>query len=51
VKNKESIMGDLIVQARWVVTGTADRHTPVVIDQGAVLSKDGLVRPPARSTR
>jgi len=37
-------MGDLIVQARWVVTGTADRHTPVVIDQGAVLSKDGVVK-------
>ena len=44
LKNKESIMGDLIVQARWVVTGTADRHTPVVIDQGAVLSKDGVVK-------
>ncbi|SON57816.1 Atrazine chlorohydrolase [Hartmannibacter diazotrophicus] len=36
-------MTDLIVQARWVVTGIADRHTPNVIDDGAVLSRDGEI--------
>ncbi|WP_158046734.1 amidohydrolase family protein [Skermanella pratensis] len=36
-------MGDLIVQARWVVTGIQDRHTPVVIEDGAVLSRGGVV--------
>ena len=36
-------MGDLIVQARHLVTGVADRHTPIVIDDGAVLSRDGEV--------
>lgn len=36
-------MGDLIVQARQLVTGVADRHTPIVIDDGAVLSRDGVV--------
>lgn len=34
---------ELIVQARWVVTGIKDRHTPVVIENGAVLSMDGVV--------
>lgn len=36
-------MSELIVEARWVVTGIADRHNPVVIDNGAVLSRDGVV--------
>lgn len=36
-------MGELIVQARHLVTGVKDRHTPIVIDQGAVLSRDGVV--------
>ena len=36
-------MGDLIVQARWVVTGIQDRHTPVVIEDGAVLSRGGTI--------
>ncbi|MDR3372588.1 MAG: amidohydrolase family protein [Ancalomicrobiaceae bacterium] len=36
-------MGDLIVQARHLVTGVKDRHTPIVIDDGAVLSRDGVV--------
>ncbi|EWY37583.1 amidohydrolase [Skermanella stibiiresistens SB22] len=36
-------MGELIVQARWVVTGIQDRHTPIVIDDGAVLSRDGVI--------
>ncbi|HEY9211251.1 MAG TPA: amidohydrolase family protein [Ancylobacter sp.] len=36
-------MAELIVQARWVVTGIKDRHTPIVIDDGAVLSRDGVI--------
>lgn len=36
-------MAELIVQARWVVTGIKDRFTPVVLDQGAVLSRDGVI--------
>ncbi|TCK23527.1 cytosine/adenosine deaminase-related metal-dependent hydrolase [Ancylobacter aquaticus] len=36
-------MAELIVQARWVVTGIKDRHTPVVIEDGAVLSRDGVI--------
>lgn len=36
-------MGDLIVQARWVVTGIQDRHTPIVIEDGAVLSRGGTI--------
>ena len=36
-------MSALIVKARWVVTGIKDRHTPVVIENGAVLSENGIV--------
>lgn len=36
-------MTELIVTAHWVVTGIKDRHTPNVIDNGAVLSRDGVV--------
>lgn len=36
-------MAELIVQARWVVTGIEDRHTPIVVDDGAVLSRDGVI--------
>ncbi len=36
-------MTALIVQARTVVTGIADRHTPVIVDDGAVLSRDGVI--------
>ncbi|TPQ49697.1 amidohydrolase [Prosthecomicrobium hirschii] len=36
-------MAELIVQARTLITGAADRHNPVVIDKGAVLSRDGVV--------
>jgi cytosine/adenosine deaminase-related metal-dependent hydrolase len=36
-------MSEIIVKARWVVTGIADRHTPIVIDDGAILSRDGTV--------
>lgn len=36
-------MRELIVKAAWVVTGVKDRHTPDVIENGAVLSRDGVV--------
>ena len=36
-------MSELIVKARWVVTGIEDRHTPLVIENAAVLSRDGVV--------
>ena len=36
-------MGEMIVAARWVVTGVQDRHTPVIIEDGAVLVRDGKV--------
>ena len=36
-------MRELIVKAAWVVTGVRDRHTPDVIENGAVLSRDGVV--------
>jgi 5-methylthioadenosine/S-adenosylhomocysteine deaminase len=36
-------MSALIVKARWVVTGIKDRHTPVIIENGAVYSKDGTI--------
>ncbi len=36
-------MTALIVHARWVVTGIADRNTPIVHDDAAVLSRDGVV--------
>ncbi len=36
-------MAELIVQARWVVTGIKDRSTPIVIEDGAVLSRDGVI--------
>ncbi|MFC5069923.1 amidohydrolase family protein [Flaviflagellibacter deserti] len=36
-------MAELIVQARWLVTGVQDRHTPIGIDDGAVLSRDGTI--------
>ena len=36
-------MAELIVQAGRVVTGIADRDTPVVVEDGAVLSRDGVI--------
>jgi 5-methylthioadenosine/S-adenosylhomocysteine deaminase len=36
-------MKDLIVKAGWVVTGVKDRFHPTIIDDGAVLSRDGVV--------
>ena len=36
-------MREVIVKAAWVVTGTKDRHTPIVIEKGAVLARDGVV--------
>jgi 5-methylthioadenosine/S-adenosylhomocysteine deaminase len=36
-------MNELILKARWVVTGIQDRHTPMVIEEGAVLARDGVI--------
>lgn len=36
-------MSDIIVQASKLVTGVKDRHTPIVIDDGAVLARDGVI--------
>ncbi|BDA85745.1 8-oxoguanine deaminase [Aureimonas sp. SA4125] len=36
-------MSDHITSARWVVTGIQDRHTPLIVDDGAVLSRDGEI--------
>jgi 5-methylthioadenosine/S-adenosylhomocysteine deaminase len=36
-------MSELIVQAKWVVTGIKDRHTPIVVEDGAVLARDGRI--------
>jgi cytosine/adenosine deaminase-related metal-dependent hydrolase len=36
-------MSDHITSARWVVTGIQDRHTPLIVDDGAILSRDGEI--------
>lgn len=36
-------MTDLITAARWIVTGIQDRHTPIIVEDGAVLSRDGEI--------
>ncbi len=36
-------MQEVIITARWIVTGVRDRHTPVVIEDGAVLARDGVI--------
>ncbi|NPU10141.1 amidohydrolase family protein [Bradyrhizobium sp. 83002] len=36
-------MTEVLVGAKWVVSGIQDRHTPVVIEDGAVLSRDGVI--------
>jgi 5-methylthioadenosine/S-adenosylhomocysteine deaminase len=36
-------MVELIVQASTVVTGVQDRHTPIIVENGAVLSRDGVI--------
>ncbi len=36
-------MADIILHARWLVTGVQDRHTPLIIDDGAVLARDGVI--------
>jgi cytosine/adenosine deaminase-related metal-dependent hydrolase len=36
-------MTELIVQARQVITGVQDRDTPIVIENGAVFSRDGVI--------
>src|ERR1700712_5395245 len=36
-------MSEIIVEARTVITGVQDRHTPVSIENGAVLVRDGII--------
>lgn len=36
-------MGELIVKAGWVVVGVADRRRPIIVDDGAVLARDGVI--------
>ena len=36
-------MSDVITCARWIVTGVEDRRTPVIVEDGAVLSRDGVI--------
>lgn len=36
-------MGEMIVKARWIVSGVKDRHTPVIHEDGALLARDGKV--------
>jgi cytosine/adenosine deaminase-related metal-dependent hydrolase len=36
-------MTEIIVEARTIVTGVQDRHTPIVHDNAAVLVRDGVV--------
>lgn len=36
-------MNERIVTARWIVTGIKDRHTPIVVADGAILSKGGSI--------
>jgi 5-methylthioadenosine/S-adenosylhomocysteine deaminase len=43
-KGREEVtVTELILKARWVVTGVRDRHTPIIIDEGAVLARDGVI--------
>ncbi|WAP67723.1 amidohydrolase family protein [Jiella pelagia] len=36
-------MSELIVAARWIVTGVRDRYTPEIVEDGAVLARDGVI--------
>ncbi|HEU0147803.1 MAG TPA: amidohydrolase, partial [Bradyrhizobium sp.] len=36
-------MAEVLVRAKWVVSGIKDRFTPEVIDDGAVLARDGVI--------
>ncbi len=36
-------MSEVIIAARWVVSGIVDRHTPAMVDDGAVLVRDGVI--------
>jgi 5-methylthioadenosine/S-adenosylhomocysteine deaminase len=36
-------MSEVLVRAKWIVTGIKDRFTPEVIEDGAVLARDGII--------
>jgi cytosine/adenosine deaminase-related metal-dependent hydrolase len=36
-------MTQKIAKARWIVTGVRDRHTPEMVEDGAILHEDGLI--------
>jgi cytosine/adenosine deaminase-related metal-dependent hydrolase len=36
-------MTEIIVEARTIVTGVQDRHTPAIVEGGAVLVRDGVI--------
>jgi 5-methylthioadenosine/S-adenosylhomocysteine deaminase len=36
-------MAEILVRAKWVVSGIKDRFTPEVIEDGAVLARDGVI--------
>ncbi|CAL76901.1 Putative amidohydrolase family protein [Bradyrhizobium sp. ORS 278] len=36
-------MAEVLVGAKWVVSGIQDRHTPDVIEDGAVLAREGVI--------
>lgn len=36
-------MNETIVQARWIIRGVKDRHTAEILEDGAVLHRDGII--------
>lgn len=36
-------MNELIIQAKWLVRGIIDKHTPDILGDGAILVRDGVV--------
>ncbi len=36
-------MSERIIQAKWLVRGIIDRHTPDIVSDGAILVRDGIV--------
>ncbi len=36
-------MNDQIIQAKWLVRGVFNRHTPDIVSDGAILVRDGIV--------
>ncbi|MFA5120039.1 amidohydrolase family protein [Zavarzinia sp.] len=36
-------MAELIVQAKWIVLGVVDRHSVDILEDGAILQRDGII--------